>query len=147
MAGDVTFAPGSTYAVELSPTSSDQIIATGKAVIEGATVSMSLENSPTLLTTNQVQSLLGTRYNILQAAGGIQGQFGQVLPNYAFLGGTLAYSATGIQLAVGRNDASFASVGLTPNQRAVGAAAERLGAKGRAQSIQVAAGLGYVGAA
>jgi subtilase-type serine protease len=128
VAGDVTFAPGSTYAVELSPTSSDQIIATGKALIEGATVSMSLENSPTLLSTNEVQSLLGTRYNILQAAGGIEGRFGQVLPDYAFLGGTLAYSADGIQLAVGRNDASFASVGLTPNQRAVGAAAERLGA-------------------
>jgi subtilase-type serine protease len=50
-----------------------------------------------------------------------------VLPNYAFLGGTLAYSAGGAA-GVGRNGASFASVGLTPNQRAVGAAAERLGA-------------------
>jgi len=137
VAGDVTFAPGSTYTVELSPTSSDQIVAGGKAVIDGATVSLSLENSPTLLSTGEVQSLLGTgevqgllgtRYNILQAAGGIEGRFGQVLPNYAFLGGTLDYSAGGIQLAVGRNEASFASVGLTPNQRAVGAAAERLGA-------------------
>ncbi|WP_454835074.1 autotransporter domain-containing protein [Pseudomonas lini] len=128
VAGDVTFEPGSTYAVELSPTSSDQIIASGKAVIEGATVSLSLENSPTLLTTGEAKTLLGNQYNILQAAGGIEGRFGAVVPDYLFLGGTLDYSASGIQLAVVRNATSFTSVGQTPNQRAVAAAAEQLGA-------------------
>ena len=128
VSGDVTFAPGSTYAVELSPTSSDQIIAGGTATISGATVSLSLENSPTLLSTQQVQSLLGHQYNILQAAGGIQGQFGAVLPNYLFIGGSLDYAATGIQLSIERNATTFASVGQTPNQRAVAAAAESLGA-------------------
>ncbi|MGW8466622.1 autotransporter domain-containing protein [Pseudomonas sp. CLCA07] len=128
VAGDVTFEPGSTYAVELSPTSSDQIVAGGKAVIDGATVSLSLENSPTLLTPREVESLLGNQYNILQAAGGIEGRFGAVVPNYLFIGGSLDYSATGIQLAIERNAASFASVGQTPNQRAVAAAAEQLGA-------------------
>ncbi|WP_454188789.1 autotransporter serine peptidase EprS [Pseudomonas sp. ADAK2 TE3594] len=128
VSGDVTFAPGSTYAVELSPTSSDQIIAGGTATISGATVSLSLENSPTLLSTQQVQSLLGHRYNILQAAGGIQGQFGEVLPNYVFIGGSLDYAATGIQLSVERNATTFASVGQTPNQRNVAAAVEGLGA-------------------
>lgn len=128
VAGDVTFEPGSTYAVELSPTSSDQIIASGKAVIEGATVSLSLENSPTLLTTGEAKSLLGNQYNILQAAGGIEGRFGAVVPDYLFLGGTLDYSASGIQLAVVRNATSFTSAGQTPNQRAVAAAAEQLGA-------------------
>jgi subtilase-type serine protease len=128
VAGDVIFEPGSTYAVELSPTRSDQIVAGGKAVIDGATVSLSLENSPTLLTPSEVKSLLGNQYNILQAAGGIEGRFGAVLPDYLFIGGTLDYSANGIQLAVERNAASFASVGQTPNQRAVAAAAEQLGA-------------------
>lgn len=128
VSGDVTFAPGSTYAVELSPTSSDQIIAGGTATISGATVSLSLENSPTLLSTQQVQSVLGNQYNILQAAGGIQGQFGAVLPNYLFIGGSLDYAATGIQLSVERNATTFASVGQTPNQRSVAAAVEGLGA-------------------
>ncbi|MHC8299912.1 autotransporter domain-containing protein [Pseudomonas sp. ZS1P83] len=128
VAGDVTFERGSTYAVELSPTRSDQIVAGGKAVIDGATVSLSLENSPTLLTTSEVKSLLGNQYNILQAAGGIEGRFGAVLPDYLFIGGTLDYSANGIQLAVERNATSFTSVGQTPNQRAVAAAAEQLGA-------------------
>ncbi|VVO53601.1 autotransporter serine protease [Pseudomonas fluorescens] len=128
VAGDVTFEPGATYAVELSPTSSDQIVAGGKAVIDGATVNLSLENSPTLLTAGEVKSLLGNQYNILQAAGGIEGRFGAVEPNYLFIGGSLDYSATGIQLAVERNAASFASVGQTPNQRAVAATVEQLGA-------------------
>ncbi|WP_245150947.1 autotransporter serine protease [Pseudomonas fluorescens] len=128
VAGDVTFQPGSNYAVEVSPTSSDLIVADGKASIDGATVSLSLENSPTLLTAGEVKSLLGRQFNILQAAGGIDGRFAEVLPDYAFLGGDLAYSASGIQLAVERNDASFASLGLTPNQRAVASAAEQLGA-------------------
>lgn len=128
VAGDVTFAPGSTYAVELSPTSSDRIVAGGSASINGATVSLSLENSPTLLSTTETRSLLGHSYDILQAAGGIQGQFGAVLPDYLFIGGNLDYTANAIQLDIQRNATSFASVGQTPNQRAVAVAVEGLGA-------------------
>ena len=128
VAGDVTFAPGSTYAVELSPTSSDRIVAGGSASISGATVSLSLENSPTLLSTTETRSLLGHSYDILQAAGGIQGQFGAVLPDYLFIGGNLDYAANAIQLDIQRNATSFASVGQTPNQRAVATAVEGLGA-------------------
>ena len=129
--GDMTFEPGSTYAVEVSPTRSDQIIAGGTATIEGATVSLTLENSPTLLTTGEAKTLLGNQYNILQAAGGIEGRFGAVLPDYLFIGGTLGYTTDSIQLAVERNATSFTSVGLTPNQRAVAAAAEQLGTGNR----------------
>ncbi|MBX8621419.1 autotransporter domain-containing protein [Pseudomonas glycinae] len=128
VAGDVTFASGSTYAVELSPTSSDRIVAGGTASINGATVSLSLENSPTLLSTTEARSLLGQQYDILQAAGGIQGRFGAVLPDYLFIGGSLAYSDNGIGLNVERNATSLASVGQTPNQRSVATAVEGLGA-------------------
>ncbi|MFJ2356939.1 autotransporter domain-containing protein [Pseudomonas fluorescens] len=128
VAGDVTFAAGSTYAVELSPTSSDRIVAGGVASINGATVSLSLENSPTLLSTTETRSLLGHSYDILQAAGGIQGRFGAVLPDYLFIGGNLDYAANAIELDIQRNATSFASVGQTPNQRAVAAAVEGLGA-------------------
>ncbi|MFW9082498.1 autotransporter domain-containing protein [Pseudomonas sp. P2757] len=128
VAGDVTFAPGSTYAVELSPTSSDRIVAGGTATVSGATVSLSLENSPTLLSAPEARSLLGRQYDILQAAGGIQGQFGAVVPDYLFIGGNLAYTGNGIQLNVERNATSFTSAGQTPNQRSVATAAESLGA-------------------
>ncbi|MGS0545901.1 autotransporter domain-containing protein [Pseudomonas sp. Y5-11] len=126
--GDVAFAPGSTYAVELSPISSDRIVAGGSASVSGATVSLSLENSPTLLSTTQARSLLGHSYDILQAAGGIQGQFGAVLPDYLFIGGNLDYTTNAIQLDIQRNATSFASIGQTPNQRAVATAVEGLGA-------------------
>lgn len=128
VAGDVTFAPGSTYAVELSPTASDRIVAGGTATISGATVSLSLENSPTLLSTAEAKSLLGHQYDILQAAGGIQGQFGAVVPDYLFIGGSLATTGNGITLSVERNATSFASVAQTPNQRAVASAVEGMGA-------------------
>ena len=128
VAGDVSFAPGSTYAVELSPTASDRIVAGGTATISGATVSLSLENSPTLLSTVETRSLLGHQYDILQAAGGIQGQFGAVVPDYLFIGGSLASTGNGITLSVERNATTFASVGQTPNQRAVASAIEGMGA-------------------
>ncbi|WP_323152016.1 autotransporter outer membrane beta-barrel domain-containing protein, partial [Pseudomonas glycinae] len=92
------------------------------------TVSLSLENSPTLLSTTEARSLLGRQYDILQAAGGIQGRFGAVLPDYLFIGGSLAYSGNGIGLNVERNAPSFASIGQTPNQRSVATAVEGLGA-------------------
>lgn len=69
MAGDVNFDAGSTYAVELSNTSSDRIVAGGKATLNGGTVTLALENSPTLLSQPEAQSLIGRQYNILQAAG------------------------------------------------------------------------------
>ncbi|MBP1124669.1 MULTISPECIES: autotransporter serine protease [Pseudomonas] len=128
VAGDVTFDAGSTYAVELSPTRSDRIVAGGTATLNGGTVTLALENSPTLLSTAQAQSLIGRQYNILQAAGGINGSFAAVLPDYVFIGGNLNYAANGVQLDVARNANSFASVGVTDNQRAVAAAAEQLGA-------------------
>lgn len=128
VAGDVTLGAGSTYAVELTPSSSDRIVAGGKALLDGGTLTLALENSPTLLSGAQAQSLIGRQYSILQAAGGIEGQFSQVLPNYLFLGGSLDYAAGGVQLQVVRNDARFASVGATRNQRNVATAAEQLGA-------------------
>nr|WP_252193761.1 autotransporter serine protease [Pseudomonas sp. TAE6080] len=128
VAGDVNFDAGSTYAVELSNTSSDRIVAGGKATLNGGTVTLALENSPTLLSQPEAQSLIGRQYNILQAAGGITGSFAQVLPNYLFVGGNLSYGANGVQLDVARTANSFASVAVTDNQRAVAAAAEQLGA-------------------
>ncbi|WP_373863634.1 autotransporter domain-containing protein [Pseudomonas mucidolens] len=128
VAGDVRFDAGSTYAVELSDSASDRIVAGGTATLNGGNVTLALENSATLLSQSEAHSLIGRQYNILQAAGGITGSFGAVLPNYLFLGGTLNYAANGVQLDVGRNANSFASIATTHNQRSVAAAAEQLGA-------------------
>ncbi|WP_134552318.1 autotransporter serine protease, partial [Pseudomonas aeruginosa] len=128
VAGDLRFESGSTYAVELSESASDRIVASGKASIAGGNVTLAMENSPDLLSQSQVESLVGRRYDILDAAGGIDGRFDAVLPNYMFLGGTLDYAANAIRLDIGRNGTALASVAQTPNQAAVAGAVETLGA-------------------
>ena len=61
-----------------------------------------------------------TDYTILTAAGGINGHFGSVTSNFAFLTPTLAYSANAVSLTLTRNDVAFADLGRTANEKAVG---------------------------
>ncbi|MBN5323173.1 S8 family serine peptidase, partial [Serratia marcescens] len=120
VAGNVSFEPGSRYAVEVGPNGqSDRIQSGGSATIGGGEVEVRLENSPNLLTQSEVRSLLGQQYTILSAQQGMSGQFDAVAPNYLFLGTGLSYQPTGVTLSVGRNGTSFASVAQTPNERAV----------------------------
>ncbi|HEJ9108569.1 TPA: S8 family serine peptidase, partial [Serratia marcescens] len=116
VAGDVSFEPGSRYAVEVGPNGrSDRIQSGGAATIGGGEVAVTLENSSNLLTQSEVRSLLGQQYTILSAQQGVSGQFDAVAPNYLFLGTGLSYQPTGVTLSVGRNGTSFASVAQTPN--------------------------------
>ncbi|MER5117388.1 autotransporter outer membrane beta-barrel domain-containing protein [Serratia marcescens] len=129
VAGNVSFEPGSRYAVEVGPNGqSDRIQSSGAATIGGGEVAVTLENSSNLLTQSEVRSLLGQQYTILSAQQGVSGQFDAVAPNYLFLGTGLSYQPAGVTLSVGRNGTSFASVAQTPNERAVAAAADALAA-------------------
>ncbi|HEB0069633.1 TPA: S8 family serine peptidase, partial [Serratia marcescens] len=104
VAGDVSFEPGSRYAVEVGPNGqSDRIQSGGAATIGGGEVAVTLENSSNLLTQSEVRSLLGQQYTILSAQQGVSGQFDAVAPNYLFLGTGLSYQPTGVTLSVGRN--------------------------------------------
>ncbi|MDP8826139.1 autotransporter serine protease [Serratia marcescens] len=129
VAGNVSFEPGSRYAVEVGPNGqSDRIQSGGAATIGGGEVAVTLENSANLLTQSEVRSLLGQQYTILSAQQGVSGQFDAVAPNYLFLGTGLSYQPNGVTLSVGRNGTSFASVAQTANERAVAAAADALAA-------------------
>ena len=129
VAGNVSFEPGSRYAVEVGPNGqSDRIQSSGSATIGGGEVAVTLENSANLLAQSEVRSLLGQKYTILSAQQGVSGQFDAVALNYLFLGTGLSYQPTGVTLSVGRNGTSFASVAQTPNERAVAAAADALAA-------------------
>ncbi|HIE0193264.1 TPA: S8 family serine peptidase, partial [Serratia marcescens] len=129
VAGNVSFEPGSRYAVEVGPNGqSDRIQSSGSATIGGGEVAVTLENSSNLLTQSEVRSLLGQQYTILSAQQGVSGQFDAVAPNYLFLGTGLSYQPNGVTLSVGRNGTSFASVAQTANERAVAAAADALAA-------------------
>ena len=127
--GNLSFEPGSRYAVEVAPNGqSDRIQSNGSATIGGGEVAVSLENSTNLLSQSEVRSLLGQQYNILTAQQGVSGQFDSVEPNYLFLGTGLTYQPNQVTLNVGRNATSFASVAATQNERAVAAAADALAA-------------------
>jgi outer membrane autotransporter protein len=120
VAGDVRFEAGSVYEVETDAAgNADRISASGAATIQGGTVSVKA---------GEGNYAANTRYTILDADGGVTGQFTQVQSNLAFLTPTLSYHASAVDLALTRNDVSFVEVGGSRNQRAAGAAIEALGA-------------------
>ena len=63
-----------------------------------------------------------TQYTILNSPGGVTGHFTDVTSNLAFLTPTLTYDQGDVFLTLKRNDTSYGSVGITPNQIAVGTA-------------------------
>nr|WP_082728369.1 autotransporter domain-containing protein [Burkholderia mayonis] len=124
VSGDVRFARGSTYAVEVSPSgASDRIDAGGQARIEGGAVTLALENAPPPLTPDQSRSVLGRRFEILNAADGVEGRF-DTPGGYLFVNPVLAYGPTNVSLTIDRNATPFASVARTDNERSVAGALE-----------------------
>lgn len=118
VAGDLTFAAGSTYAVEISPTTSDLTSVGGNIAINGGTVSV--------LAGAGTYSPL-TDYLILESAGTVTGTFGGVTSNLAFLDPTLVYTADEVHLQMRRNDILFSDAAINPNQVAVSDALQSLG--------------------
>jgi fibronectin-binding autotransporter adhesin len=120
VAGNLTFAPGSIFEVEADASGeSDKIVASGAAAIQGGAVKV-LAGAGTYKPQ--------TSYLILHADGGLgAGRFDSVTSNLAFLVPSLSYDGANVYLRLRRNDISFADIGVTPNQVAVGAATEALG--------------------
>jgi outer membrane autotransporter protein len=117
VAGNVSFGPGSIYRVETNAAGqSDKILAAGTTTLAGGTVQVLAQNG------NYARQ---TRYTILTANGGVAGTFANVTSNLAFLTPTLSYDPNDVFLTLNRNDASFASVAQTPNQRSVAGALDR----------------------
>lgn len=117
--GNVSFAAGSIYQVETNAAGqSDKIAATGSATLNGGTVVAS------------GAALMGTKYTILTAAGGINGTFASASASGVtvtpFLAYGLTYDATNVYLGVSRSNVTFASVGSTRNQIAAGGGADSL---------------------
>jgi outer membrane autotransporter protein len=123
VAGNVVFAAGSTYQVELNAAgASDLIAATGTATLSGGQVQ---------LLAAQGSYGLSTRYVILTAQGGVSGQFSGVTSNFAFLTPTLTYDARTVALTLARNAVTFPDAAVTRNQASAGRAAEALGTGNR----------------
>jgi outer membrane autotransporter protein len=124
--GNVAFAAGSTYQVEINAAGQgDRINATGFATLSGGTVQVLAEAG---------NYAAATSYTILTANGGVTGQFAGVTSNLAFLSPTLVHGSNDVRLTMTRNDATFGPDGsgrpyiaATRNQGFIGNAAERLG--------------------
>lgn len=105
--GNLTFAPGSIYQVEVAGTTADLTTVSGTATLAGTTQALF---APGTLTRS---------YTILSAAGGIDGSFQDLtsvgLPG--FLNPTLGYDATNVTLNL--QSAMTATPGLAGNQIAV----------------------------
>ncbi|SEE58064.1 autotransporter-associated beta strand repeat-containing protein [Rhizobiales bacterium GAS188] len=127
VSGNVTFASGSTFLVNVNATGlNDKLVTGGQATIQGGTVQV-LSGSGTYLPT--------TRYTLLTANGGVSGIFAQLstTTDLAFLTPQLSYDANdvyfGFKQAVtpAGTPVTFASVAVTPNQAATATAAQTLG--------------------
>lgn len=120
VAGDLSFLPGSIYEVEVNAAGgADRVDATGTVTIAStARVEVLAENG----TYNP-----RTDYVILTGAGGVNGTFGSVTTDLAFLDPLLRYSATAVTLSLYRNDIDFADVASGINQVGVAGAVQSLG--------------------
>jgi outer membrane autotransporter protein len=118
VAGNASFAAGSTYQVEINPAgASDRLAVTGTATL-GGTVA---------LTKAAGLYAPGTRYTILTAGGGVSGAFGGLTQDMPFVDLALGYDPNDVYLDIVRNTVPFPAVGITRNEVATAAAVEALG--------------------
>ncbi|MCA0910602.1 autotransporter domain-containing protein [Qipengyuania gaetbuli] len=118
--GNLTFAAGSVFEVEVDPsgTSSDLISVTGSATLQGGTVAHvgpDGDFNPS------------TAYTILTATGGVTGQFDGATSDFAFLFPVLEYLPNAVTLTLRRNEIAFTDIAQTYNQQQVAGAVEDLG--------------------
>jgi len=101
-----------------APDGTSRLDITGTAQIEGGAVTVQL--APGRYRGDQ-------RHTIISAANGVSGRYDALGERYAFLDLSLAYDPKHVYLDIDRNAVAFADVGVTGNQRAVGASIESLG--------------------
>jgi outer membrane autotransporter protein len=117
--GNVTQQAGSIYAVEVSAANADLIDATGTATIQSGAILKAIKFGAAPL-------LLGKKYMVLQANGGVAGKY-SLVGNSAFLAFADTYDANHAYLTVTKSK-TFVDVAMTPNQKAAASGVEGLGA-------------------
>ena len=118
VAGDFTFNPGSKYEVEVIDGKADKLIVNGIASLGGAQVTVTQDGnwditvSHTILTSNQLVGTFSTE---------------KIASTFTFLNPSLSYvDNKNVLLSLTRNDVTFKSVALTPNQYAAAGALDTL---------------------
>lgn len=119
--GAFSQAAGSTYALDLTSTgSTDRIYVTGAATIAGGAVLK-------ITKTNAAPYVLGTRYTVLEAQGGVSGDYtlSGTTQLSTFISLVDTYDAKHVYLDVAQTK-TFAAAGVTPNQIAAATGADSL---------------------
>ncbi|QPH53318.1 autotransporter domain-containing protein [Pontivivens ytuae] len=115
---DLNLDAGSRLEIEVDPsgTTADLVAVGGRATLAGtaAHVGLAGDYAPS------------SSYTILTAAGGIDGTFGDVTSDFAFLDPRLTYGSNAVTLTLERNDIRFASTAHTANQAAAASGLEGL---------------------
>ena len=108
--GDLRLSPNAELAYEVTPSGSQTIKVDGTARLEGATLNV------VAVPGEFPQS---RQYKIIEA-GKIEGEFGKVVNNLAFMTATPQYNKKSVGLTYARNGEPLASVATTGNGRSVG---------------------------
>ena len=117
--GNLTFAKGSIYAAEVTAGGATDLIA-----VKGPVTIQSGANFVAVPTGNASNYANNTQYVVITATGGVSGSFSNVVSAAPLLSATLIYPHDEVRLKLKRNDKSFASQAVTPNQAAAAAAIE-----------------------
>ncbi|MEG0185591.1 MAG: autotransporter domain-containing protein, partial [Stenotrophomonas sp.] len=127
--GNLTLAPGSTLAVDLGSTSSDVVQVGGSANVGGAALVVNAINPNT-------SYQQGQQYTVVNAAGGVNGQFVPPKTTSAFLSLTPVYTPNAAQLKIDvAQTAAFVTAAQTRNQRGVAGALDSLPQTGAALGL------------
>lgn len=132
--GPLTLAAGSLYAVAA------QADGTSTALQVAPSATASIAGSLVQVAAAPGDYALRTRYTILAAPGGINGQFQSATSNLAFLTPELSYDPTAAYLTLARNDTTFRDL-ASNEQRALGGVLDTLGGNTTADGVAVDAAL------
>lgn len=128
IAADLTLATGAFLDIEindagtLAGVNNDLVTVGGTATLNNATLRVRPVNG----TDTGKSYTHGSTYAVLTAANPVQGQFGSVDENFAFLDAAVDYASDPkkVLLTLSRNDKTYSSVGNSANQTGVGRALE-----------------------
>ncbi|MEJ1968776.1 MAG: autotransporter domain-containing protein [Rhizomicrobium sp.] len=119
VAGNIGFAAGTTYQVELNAAGqADRINAGGTAILMGGTVQVAAAPG---------NYAMQTTYRILSAAGGVAGQFAGATVDIPFFNVSLLYTSTAVDLVLSAKTIDFSTFALTPNEKAASVAVNKGG--------------------
>ena len=111
--GNLTLAASSVLQINTNPAGQNSQIN-----VTGATHSVTLNGGTVSVLSGGGSYATHTQYTVLTAAGGVNGTFGNVSTDFAFLTPSLSYDAKDVFLTLQRNDVPFAALAVGTTQKA-----------------------------